>query len=265
MSFLKPLTNDPSLDGVGYLDFMRALSNSLAVRSYLEIGTDTGESLSCFRADAVCIDPSFAVSRNVLADRRRAFFFQMTSDEFFLNHDLRLFLPGGFDVAFLDGLHLFEALLRDFINAERYANARSVILLHDCVPTNFRMAERENRIDETEDPSTRRSWAGDVWRLLPVLHRFRPDLTVTVLDCPPTGLVACTNLNPFSHVLADNFDSICAEFLTLDLATFGLDRLWEIFPVLDSQRLYGHQDEIPAALFGQVVAPTQYHGRSGAR
>jgi hypothetical protein len=153
--------------GVYYLEFMRGLSTALATRTYFEIGTDTGETLKAVRCDAVCVDPHFKVTQNVLEGRRRAHFFQTTPDDFFSHYSLNTFLPGGVDLAFLDGLHHFEALLRDFMNTERQCHDRSVVLLHDCLPLNERMAERVFRYDETEHGSTRQHWTGDVWKLLP--------------------------------------------------------------------------------------------------
>ena len=239
-------------DGIGYLNFMATLSQHLRCRNYFEIGTAAGHSLRAFRCDAVCVDPRFKVSQDVLQGRRRAHFFQMTSDAFFNHYSLRLFLPGGADVAFLDGLHHFEALLRDFINTERFCHDRSVILLHDCLPLNERMAERDFREDEAEDADTRTAWTGDVWRLLPILQKYRPDLRVQQFDCGPTGLIACTRLAPYSRVLLDGFDSIVNEFNRLSLSEFGLARLWRLFPTFDTRKLAATPTDVPRLLFGEL-------------
>jgi hypothetical protein len=246
--YLKHLDDSLEHNGIHYLDFMRLLGRSIAARTYLEVGTNTGDSLKCFPCDSICVDPHFMIGQNVLEGRRRASFFQMTSDDFFAHYDMRSVFPGGLDVAFLDGLHHFEALLRDFINTERYCHKNSVVLLHDCLPTNHRMAERSHRIDETEDPATRDSWTGDVWRLLPVLHKFRPDLRVFFVDCGPTGLVVCTNVNPHSQVLRENYQAILQEFSGLELTSLGIDRLWRIFPTLDSRRIYESASDLPGIL-----------------
>ncbi|MVA24475.1 hypothetical protein GOZ92_08490 [Agrobacterium vitis] len=66
----------------------------------------------------------------------------MTSDAFFRDHDPRVILGRSPDVVFLDGLHQFEYLLRDFINSERIAHRDTVILLDDCLPINAEMTER---------------------------------------------------------------------------------------------------------------------------
>jgi hypothetical protein len=214
--------------GVPYVEFLQLLASRMQPRSYLEIGTNTGTSLRQFDCDAICVDPAFQITADVLLNRRRTFFFQMTSDAFFAETDPKLFFPGGVDVGFLDGLHHFEALLRDFMNFERCSHGNSIALLHDCLPTDLAMAEREFRWDE---------WAGDVWRILPALKKYRPDLKVLLLDCPPTGLVACCRLDAASTALRDNYQDIVDEFAALTLDDAGLLALRSLFPLVDTRRM----------------------------
>ena len=134
-------------------------------------------------------------------------------------------------------MHRFEYLLRDFYRTEQGCHRRSVILLHDCIPTNERMAERTHRIVETEDALSRQSWTGDVWRILPALKKYRPDLRLVCLDCPPTGLVACINLDPSSNILENAYQDILDEFLCRELPDYGLEQLWTNFRPLDSRSL----------------------------
>ena len=223
--------------GVDYKQALAAMNQALAPRAYFEIGTGDGSALSQITCDAVCVNPHFHLSGNPAHGRRRTLLFQCTSDDFFHENRLRAFFPGGVDIAFLDGLHQFEVLLRDFINTERECNPRSVILLHDCLPTNARMAERVQREDPAESPETRTFWTGDVWRLAPILKAYRPDLAIRYLDCPPTGLVAVTGLDPRSHLLAHNYNRIVEEFASLDLSAYGFDTLFTLFPMLDSAAL----------------------------
>ena len=138
--------NDLSHNGMHYLSWLRSAALLTEPNTYFEIGTHTGASLSMISCDAVCVDPNFLITSDVLLKRKNTHFYQGTSDEFFEDRSLvhRMF-PWGIDLAFLDGLHLFEALLRDFINTERLVNPRSIILLHDCLPFNERMAERKRR------------------------------------------------------------------------------------------------------------------------
>ena len=44
----------------------------------------------------------------------------------------------------------------------------------------------------------------------------------------------CSNLNPNSTALSDNYERILAEFGMLNLSGIGLHTLWRMFPMLDS-------------------------------
>lgn len=224
-------------EGLGYIEFLKACNTFLKPRNYFEIGTELGHSLRAFDCDAVCVDPNFLVEPTDLERSGETLFFRQTSDDFFAQHDLREVLCAPVDLAFLDGLHLYEYLLRDLINTERNCHRRSLLILHDCLPLNARMAEREQRRDESEPADIRDFWTGDVWKILPILKAYRPDLRVHVLDCPPTGLVMCTGLDPASRVLHENYDRIVAEFARWDLGEVGLPAVWNLFPRLDSARL----------------------------
>lgn len=223
--------------GVDYFTFLEFLNKHLAPRSYLEIGTSTGWSLERVTCDALCIDPVFNVTGNTPGPRKRTMMFQMGSDEFFADYRVRDYFPAGFDLAFLDGMHRFEFLLRDFINAERSGHSRSLILMHDCLPMNIRMADRRQFVVPEEDPATRDCWTGDVWRILPILQKYRPDLRVRLLDCPPTGLVAISGLNPASDILGRNYHAIVDEFSAVTLEMTGLDAVWNAFPSIGSRSI----------------------------
>jgi hypothetical protein len=223
--------------GVAYLDFLGTLATSLAPKSYFEIGTESGLSLARFNCDAVCVDPAFRLTGDPIGQRSRTLLFRLGSDQFFAEYDLRLFFPRGVDMAFLDGMHQFEYLLRDFANTESYCRSRSLVFLHDCLPVNLRMAEREWLTNSAEDESTRLWWTGDVWRFLPVLKKYRPDLRVSFADCPPTGLVAITNLDSESTVLHEAYHTIVDEFSSIQLGSYGIDQLWSLFPTLNTRDL----------------------------
>jgi hypothetical protein len=226
--------------GVDYLEFIKQLATALRPRAYLEIGTYTGDSVLQVPCDALCIDPHFEISRNVLQRRRRSFFFQMPSDEFFRDHSVETFLPEGVDMIFLDGLHHFEATLRDFINVERAAHRRTVAMIHDCLPTSLDMATR---------PVKPLMWTGDVWRLLPIFKKYRPDLRVAAVDCEPTGLIVCTGLDPRSTVLADRYYDIVDEFFGDDLTLERLGEVGGLYPYLDSRKVLSEPADI-SGLFG---------------
>lgn len=224
--------------GIYYRKYLQQIHQVWKPSNYLEIGTETGETLALAQGRAVAIDPEFQLQGNAIGRRTETHLFQMKSDDFFARYDLKTFFPDGVDLAFLDGMHLFEYLLRDFLNTEKYSRKDTVVALHDCCPVNTEMANREVNSDRRVDASTRWWWTGDVWKVLPILREFRPDLAVIILDCPPTGIVLVHNLNPGSTALIDAYDEIVAKYRDIDLESFGIERFREEFSTTDSRSVF---------------------------
>lgn len=221
------------LAGVNYLNTLAALHQLLQPETYLEIGVSTGASLALAGCAAIAVDPAMRISSNVIGGKPTCHFFQMTSDRFFRHHSPTAILGQPVDLAFLDGLHYWEVLLRDIINTERHCRAGSVIALHDCVPTNVYIAERRNDYDRRKKLTPRPGdWAGDVWKVMLVLRRFRPDLTLHVLDAPPTGLVLLTGLDPESRTLEKNYFAIMEEYRDVTLLNYGIERYFSELTLL---------------------------------
>lgn len=218
--------------GIDWLVFLKMVATELNPQSYLEIGTETGLSVSQFNCDSVCVDKEFYIREDVCEGKTRLSLFKMTSDRFFAEVNFRTLFPKGVDVALLDGMHRFEYLLRDFMNTEKRCHERSIILMHDCLPATPAMAERCSE--------TRKAWAGDVWKLLPILKKYRPDIRVTVFDCAPTGLVACTGLDPISDVLKSLYYTILDEFGSEKIDELVIEGLWGLYPVVDTKSLRPH-------------------------
>jgi hypothetical protein len=189
-------------DGTFYIDFMQLVRSAFDVQSYFEVGSHTGKSLLPVTCDTVAVDPSFKFEQSVVGAKRACMLFQMTSDAFFDTYDLGSLFGGPVDMAFLDGLHFYEYLLRDFMNTEKHMRRNSVIFMHDCMPPTFEVSRRTH-------PGPGKGWAGDVWKAVPILQKYRPDLHITPFDCRPTGLVMVTNLDPTSTVLEEHyFDAV---------------------------------------------------------
>jgi hypothetical protein len=215
----------PYWTGPIYLDVLAALHRHLAPRAYLEIGVAAGHTLSHATCAAIGIDPAFQITQEVVGSKPSCMLFQSTSDDFFAAHDPAALLGGPIDFAFLDGLHHFDALLRDFMNTERFCRPDSVIALHDCMPTDIWMARREEwdatMRARTPTPFT---WTGDVWKTVQLLRLLRPDLRILGFDAQPTGLVLVTGLDPDSTVLAEHYEEAVAGYAKVDLAAHGLPR-----------------------------------------
>jgi hypothetical protein len=215
-------------DGLGYEVFFDEIHRRYLFDWYMEIGCRTGDVFSQARGKTIAVDPYFLVTRNVIIGKPELHIFQTTSDDFFASN----FLAQNkivVSVSFLDGMHLFEYLLRDFINTERISHPDGLIVMHDCCPRNSAMTTRDL------DNLPTRSWTGDVWKLLPILQQYRPDLKVTVLNCSFTGLVLVSGLNPQSGVLAKNYDAILDSYMNVDLETFGAERFYSSFEYTDAQ------------------------------
>jgi hypothetical protein len=173
--------------GAFFRDFVSHVVSAKRARVYLEVGVRDGATLTRIDCDSIGVDPFFQLSMNPMARKRRLQLFQETSDEFFRDRDVQQVAGGPIDVIFLDGLHQFEFLLRDFINSERVADRSGVIMLDDCLPVNVEMTERVHRSAERVDRVHADWWTGDVWKLLPILRRYRPDLHVTAVDTSLQG------------------------------------------------------------------------------
>src|SRR3954469_588144 len=149
-------------------EFLDRVHGLLLPRTYLEIGVFHGKSLA--RAlpgtGIVGIDPAFEIRCRI---DRNAQLFRCTSDDFFRNYDLTHILHGQpVDLAFIDGLHLFENAYRDFVNTERHSHSGTVVLIDDCLPPTRAAADRQRGNSGT--------WCGDVWKLILALRHYRPDL-----------------------------------------------------------------------------------------
>lgn len=197
------------LPGEFYFPLLERIVHLLQPRTYVEIGIFQGDSLKMARsASAVIgIDPAPQISWTLEPHMR---VYAMTSDDFFARHDLQAELgKRPVDLAFIDGMHQFEYALRDFANLERHCHKDSVILIHDCYPIDEVCASREPRAV---------NWCGDIWRLIVLLKKYRPDLHVSTIGTAPSGLAVVRNLDPGSTFLHDNLDRLYAEFLALDFA-----------------------------------------------
>ncbi len=218
------------LMGRSYYAHLESLHSSRNVTRYLEIGTRNGASLKFARGKAIAIDPNFQLDWRNWEGQAKPDFFEMTSDAFFAEHDPVKILGGPIEMAFIDGMHLAEFVLRDFINVERSCTANSLVILHDAVPGNYEMSERNHQPAKRADRELASLWTGDVWRVLPILYQYRPDLRIEVLDCRPTGLVRITNLDPGSSVLAEQADRLVASLSSVEATP---DTFWDFVTALE--------------------------------
>jgi glycosyltransferase involved in cell wall biosynthesis len=141
-------------------EIINSLSNPDDI--YLEIGVEYGYTFNNvhFEIDnkiGVDPDPKFKYADNVEIVKQ-------TSDEYFSDCD------DEFDVAFIDGMHHCEYLLRDINNVIKHlkSNGKRLIFIDDILPQNYReqfkipiLHNYENGILKYGEP-----WTGDVWKTL---------------------------------------------------------------------------------------------------
>ena len=223
-ALLSPNEFAADLHGEEYKVVLERLHTLLKPDNYLEVGSRDGSSLALARCASIAIDPEFNLNPSFFGDKPSCCLYRMGSDEFFAKFKPDQIFGQKVDFAFLDGLHLAEFLLRDFINVERVCQPNSVIAIHDCLPLDVAMARRhehgESQIQSARYPFY---WTGDVWKVIPTLKRLRPDLQIMAVDAQPTGLILITGLNPASTVLSDRYFDIVRDFKFLtdaDLVSF---------------------------------------------
>lgn len=183
--------------GLGKTGFLEKAHSGLAARRYLEIGVREGASLSKALAGAyaVGVDPWPDIGFRL---GKRTHVYEVGSDDFFGSTSGRL--EGPFDLILIDGLHQWEQVVRDFVASERVSHSGSVIIIDDVLPPSADSASRWRE--------GRRIWAGDCWKILPVLHHFRPDLGVRVMNVPPAGMAVVEGLKSESTDLEGSLEGV---------------------------------------------------------
>src|SRR5262249_5652050 len=140
--------------GAHYYELLKRFHYQLRPKSYLEIGVDDGASIVLAKSPTVAIgiDPA---PRLTSTPGTICKIFPMKSDEYFATRDPRSdFETEAADLALIDGMHLFEQALRDFINVERFSSPSTVVLIHDCFAIDALTASRQRKTA---------FWTGDVW------------------------------------------------------------------------------------------------------
>ncbi len=165
-----------------HTEIINQCCKAVNAQSYLEIGindrTKNFDLINCrFK---IGVDPNPAAVAN----------FTGTSDEFF--EALFLFereIPSiSFDVVFLDGLHHYEQLKKDFENALACLKENGLIIIHDTNPAEERFTHVPRDI--------RGRWNGDCWKLISEIYQYPVEWVtcdweangVTVVKVPTTHI-----------------------------------------------------------------------------
>lgn len=198
-----------------YLEFMQLVHRKLLPKYYFEIGVREGHSAKLATCQATGIDPAANVKFK-LSDFK---LIEATSDEYFAEIIDKEPVP---DLAFIDGMHLFEYVLRDFINVESCSNNSTVVLIDDIFPNTIDQASRERKT---------KAWMGDVWKLKLCLEEFRPDLILIPINTYPSGLLMVIGLDNTNNILVERYNEIVKRFLRMkEPSQHILDRIGAVSP-----------------------------------
>jgi hypothetical protein len=93
-------------------------------------------------------------------------------------------------------MHLSDFALRDFIHIEPFMADTGVVVLDDVLPRNGLEAARDRKTEP---------WTGDVYKVVEILLRRRPDLVVLIVNTAPTGTAVVVGVDQASTILKDAY------------------------------------------------------------
>ena len=121
-------------------DLIEYLIKKNNYKNYLEIGCDKNQLFSKVNINnKIGVDP--VSGGNV----------RKTSDDFFKEN------KSGFDIVFIDGLHIYEQVKKDILNSVNCLSDEGIILVHDCMP---------DSLGKQAVPRYKMQWNGDVWKAI---------------------------------------------------------------------------------------------------
>ncbi|HET8916383.1 MAG TPA: class I SAM-dependent methyltransferase, partial [Propionibacteriaceae bacterium] len=175
-------------------ELLQGLHEKIRPRTYLEIGIRTGRSMVLSRCRSIGVDPVFKIDNPIHCDVQ---LIKATSDDFFARQEPLAHFEGvPVDLAFIDGMHLSDFALRDFINIEPFMADTGVVVLDDVLPRNGLEAARDRKTGP---------WTGDVYKVVEILQRRRPDLIVVLVNTAPTGTAVVIGVDQDSTILKDAY------------------------------------------------------------
>ncbi|MEI8390326.1 MAG: class I SAM-dependent methyltransferase [bacterium] len=194
-------------DVLSHYQILKLIHDLYTPKTYLEIGVQQGRSINLAnkKTKAIGIDP-FRDDKIIFNENVKMF--HVKSDDFFENNHLDKELDNQkVDVSLIDGMHLFDFVLRDFINSEKNSGKNSLILIHDTIPIDKISSDRE---------ISSGAWTGDVYKIILILKKYRPELKIYNISIPPIGVCLVHNLNPDSDTLIKNYENIYNEYINMN-------------------------------------------------
>lgn len=161
--------------------------------AYLEIGCASNDLFDSIPVlNKVGVDPSTGGT------------IRMTSDDFFKQNN------DHFDIIFIDGLHTYQQVRNDVINAIKFLNKGGWIALHDMLPRDW----TEHHVPAVSPTvSNKYPWTGDVWKVAFELSKTEGiDFRIIMVDYG-VGVFRVANENVIlKDMVAELFDKEFSYF-----------------------------------------------------
>ena len=118
---------------------------------------------------------------------------RMTSDQFFIENKEK------FDLIFIDGLHVYEQVIKDIFNSIKVLKENGIILVHDCLPRKL-WYQTPTRMSDT--------WNGDVWKAIVECRTLENIDTYTCLADEGIGVIKVQKNNNLLNLNLSNFKNL---------------------------------------------------------
>ena len=150
--------------------------------SYLEIG--------CFKDETF---NQINIKKKIGVDPVSGGNLRMTSDQFFIENKEK------FDLIFIDGLHVYEQVIKDIFNSIKVLKENGIILVHDCLPRKL-WYQTPTRMSDT--------WNGDVWKAIVECRTLENIDTYTCLADEGIGVIKVKKNNNPLNLNLSNFKNL---------------------------------------------------------
>ena len=150
--------------------------------SYLEIG--------CFKDETF---NQINIKKKIGVDPVSGGNLRMTSDKFFIENKEK------FDLIFIDGLHVYEQVIKDIFNSIKVLKENGIILVHNCLPRKL-WYQTPTRMSDT--------WNGDVWKAIVECRTLENIDTYTCLADEGIGVIKVQKNNNLLNINLSNFKNL---------------------------------------------------------
>jgi hypothetical protein len=180
--------------GISRADVVQSFLSLYQEPRYLEVGVEKGLTFHALSAARkVAVDPHFQFDVSEAESAHpEATYHQVPSDEYFGSR-----ARGQFEVIYLDGLHTFEQILRDFTNALELITPDGVIVIDDVIPNSY-FASMSNASEfwalHAGGFVQRAFWMGDVYRLVFFIDTFFQQVSFRTVEENHGQLVVWKNV-----------------------------------------------------------------------